>query len=354
MKTDRVLIFAPYELNKNLGGPSGYLAHNLLNKPRDYFCLINDVFPLKFRHRYSFERIFRKLIQNSTVNEASQIFSSIDASSYKYIYFHDCITLYKCIKLISPSQVVILQSHSPLLPSEEYLSAHHNLEMYNYFKEAEVASFQRADLLVFPTKGASEIYNNLIYDTSKLRYILSGASTESTISYYPLDSSKINFLFIGRRNQIKGFDFLMKIFNSKRIRDDVNLILLGSKNQSDEYPNNIFDLGFSNQPMNWANSVDYVINTNKQSYFDLSIIETLSVGAKILMTNNFGHSFYNNLSEDILTFEYGDVDNVVDLINTAQKKSFNQHSIKNINLYENELSDSCYFSRFQKFINEII
>lgn len=353
MKADKILIFTPYLINKNMGGPSGFLAHNLLDKPRDLFCFINDLFPLKFQQRFSFERIIRKLTEIEKLNDVEKTFSSIDASTYKYIYFHDCLTLFRCIKLINKNQIVILQSHSPELPSEEFLAEKNDFEMYNYVRKAEVASFNRADILVFPTKGASEIYQSLITDYSKVKYLLSGASREINLTQYPVDSTKINFLFIGRRNTIKGFDFLMKIFSNKKLRKDCNLILLGKKYKNFECPQHIYDVGYSSQPMNWANSVDYIINTNKQSYFDLSIIESLSIGARILMTNNFGHSYFQNISNDILTFEYGNVEFVVDLINSLVKTNQNQKSISNINLFENELSDWCYYNRLKIFIDEI-
>ena len=39
MISDKVLILFPYEININNGGPSGFLAHNLLDKPRDFRIL---------------------------------------------------------------------------------------------------------------------------------------------------------------------------------------------------------------------------------------------------------------------------------------------------------------------------
>ena len=43
MISDKVLILFPYEININNGGPSGFLAHNLLDKPRDCFVLSQDI-----------------------------------------------------------------------------------------------------------------------------------------------------------------------------------------------------------------------------------------------------------------------------------------------------------------------
>ncbi len=46
MIEDKVLILFPYEININNGGPSGFLAHNLLDKPRDCFVLSQDIIKL--------------------------------------------------------------------------------------------------------------------------------------------------------------------------------------------------------------------------------------------------------------------------------------------------------------------
>ena len=43
MVSNRILILFPYEININNGGPSGFLAHNLLDKPRDCFVLSQDI-----------------------------------------------------------------------------------------------------------------------------------------------------------------------------------------------------------------------------------------------------------------------------------------------------------------------
>src|SRR5690606_18643826 len=138
------------------------------------------------------------------------------------------------------------------------------------------------------------------FDENKIKYILSGAQSQKDLRAYPLDNSKINLLYIGRRNNIKGFDRVMEAFQqASSIRNDINLILIGAGSKIEG--KNIYDIGFSNTPQNWYNSVDYVINANRKSYFDLSVIEALSANAKIILDANFGHKFYLNKSSDILT-----------------------------------------------------
>ena len=43
MIKDKVFIFAPYSYSINNGGYSGFIAHNLIDKPRDNFLISGDV-----------------------------------------------------------------------------------------------------------------------------------------------------------------------------------------------------------------------------------------------------------------------------------------------------------------------
>ena len=145
-------------------------------------------------------------------------------------------------------------------------------------------------------------------------------------------------MYIGRRNKIKGFDIVLETFRKVREkRKDINLIIIGNGEKIEE--EGIIDIGFSKNPIGWYNSADYLINANRQSYFDLSIIEALTTGIPIIMSDNFGHSYYKGKSSLIKTF---------DLKKRDYKKT------ENIELYENNLTDSCYYERFKKFAEEIM
>lgn len=349
MIADKILIFYPYEININLGGPSGFIAHNLLNKPRECFVLPQDLINNErlsiFLKRYLFNKI------DKTKHISRFIFKETKAKNYKYIFFHDCETLEHCRDLISNDQIVILQSHSPELPSEEVLAKGCDESFVNFVAKAEKNSFDRADIIVFPNENCVPLYEQLTFDKSKLKYILSGAKEPKDLRKYPIDHSKINLLYIGRRNDIKGFDIVLNSFNGAlKYRDDLNLILIGGGNKIET--KNIYDLGFSSSPLNWYNSVDYVINANRKSYFDLSVIEALSTNVKMIVADNFGHEYYRNKTSNILTFnslEEGTLEEIL-LNKLDNKKSNNENFI----LYQNELTDKKYFERFIEFTKEII
>ena len=368
MVSNRILILFPYEININNGGPSGFLAHNLLDKPRDCFILSQDIVkthPEKITKKidYLTKRILflwknkgkdkRKLKEEFFYK---YYFEKIKAENYKYIFFHETVHLERFRKYISKKQIIILQSHSPEIPSVEYRNwAPLNTEEISFREKAEREAFRRADVIVFPNEECVSIYETLITDKSKIKYILSGAKknyNNDEQNNYKLPEDKINLMYIGRRNKIKGFDIVLEIFRKVREkRKDINLIIIGNGEKIEE--EGIIDIGFSKNPIGWYNSADYLINANRQSYFDLSIIEALTTGIPIIMSDNFGHSYYKGKSSLIKTFDVKSPDELYKIL-TGDLKKRDYKKTENIELYENNLTDGCYYERFKKFAEEIM
>lgn len=352
MINDKILIFAPYKYDINGGGPSGFIAHNLVNKPNDFFVLshsISDSF---------MERLQRKIYSIISKEEYfSFYYRMLNAHRYKFVYFHDCLRLQHCLKWIPKNQIVILQSHCPELPSQEYQSAFpEKTEDINFFKKAEKNAFERADIVIFPNEGCVPLYKEVITPNNEIKFILSGAKQGYSKGNIPseniIKNDKINLMYIGRRNEIKGFDIVLNTYRDVcQERKDLNLILVGEGKKIEE--EGICDIGFSNNPIGWYNSVDYLINANRQSYFDLSIIEALSTGVPIIMSDNYGHKYYENKSPLIHTYDALNSNGLKKiLLGDLQKRNFSQKD--NQNFYLNNLTDEHYYNRFKEFALTLI
>lgn len=348
MITDKILIFAPYQYDINAGGPCGFIAHNLVNKPDDFFVLSHKNFSNSF-----FEKVERKIVSKINKYEyAAFYYNKLKAYKYKFVYFHDCISLQNCLKWIPKNQIVILQSHCPELPSQEHQSAFpEQTEYINFLKKAEKNAFERADILVFPNEDCVPLYKEIIAPHNEIKLILSGAQQGYSKGDIPSENiikkDKINLMYIGRRNEIKGFDIVLNTYREVyQQRKDLNLIIIGKGEKIEE--EGICDVGFSNNPIGWYNSVDYLINANRQSYFDLSIIEALSTGVPIIMSNNYGHKYYENKSSLIHTYDVQNLSELKNiLLNDLQKRDFNRKD--NQELYLNHLTDEHYYKRFKEF-----
>lgn len=347
MITDKILIFAPYEYNINGGGPSGFIAHNLVDKPRDFFLLSHDFFEDSLLDRINIK--IKYLIDR--YQYLSYHYKKIKGGNYKYVYFHDYLSFEHCRRYIPNNQVVILQSHSPELPSEEYRADFPNdIAQIKFVEQAQKRAFERADIVVFPNEGCVPIYESILQKTSDIKFILSGAKKglhSEALQHEALRDDKINLMYIGRRNAIKGFDIVLDAYRKiYQQRKDINLIVVGKGEPIQE--EGIVDVGFSSNPIGWYNSVDYLINANRQSYFDLSIIEALSTGVPIIMSSNYGHKYYENKSALIHTFNAQNPDELKTiLLGNLHKRNFDLKD--NQELYLNNLTDTHYYERFKNF-----
>lgn len=353
MIKDKIMILAPYRYDINSGGPAGFIAHNLHNKIHENYALSED-----FINENLIFKVKRKLLINSSIkNYMKYYFGKVNAHKYKYIYFHDAFTFEYCKDLISNKQVVIFQPHSPERLYQEVQATNSNdLEKVRIAKMAEENAFLRADILVFPNDGCLSIYQELINGNQQIEYILSGAQKKYgklVDTTKLIDNSKINLMFIGRRNKIKGFDILINTFNEiSQYRDDLNLILIGSGEKV--VHKNIIDIGFSDNPIGWYNSVDYLVNVNRQSYFDLSIIEALSTGVPIIMSHNNGHNYYKDKSSLIRTYDINEDGKLFEiLMSLNNKRDYSNKQNPNMFLYENKLSDLHCHRRFENFFQKL-
>ncbi|GBF79187.1 glycosyltransferase [Aphanothece sacrum] len=382
---NKVLIFTSpiYSLKITDGGPSGFIAQNILGHDSQVYQLsVNlSIYHKKYTIPY---RIARKIRQTfkiplredreredqlsasnlHKVNEfkwwgesSQQHFLDIKAQDYKFIYFHDVWTMKACLPLLSSSQIVILQSHCPELPSEEIASqSYFSKSDIEWSVEAEKDAFARADILIFPNCYVMEIYKPLITSRSKIHYLLSGAKQRDSLHKYPLDD-KIHLLYIGRRNYIKGFDIVLEGFKQAyAIRKDIDLILVGRGDKIEE--EGIYDIGFTDSVHHWIYNCDYVINCNRQSYFDLSFLETLSIGIPIIASCTSGHQqFTENQSQGIINIGEPKSDNLSQILISSKirKKVFNQEPLEaNQQLYLTQYSDVIYRKNLENLLFGII
>lgn len=358
MITDKILIFSPFAVDINAGGPQGFLAHNLLDKPRERFIFLQDIIKNSSLSQSLKDSFFYRIVSHrlkkypnidQTINQ--HLYWANNCNKYKYIFFHDCYTFKTVAPFISSKQTVIIQSHSPELPSEEQIANGAPKYMIEFIREAEMEAFKRADVIVFPNVDILPLYEKVLVSQNNIRYLLSGCKPPSELRTFPLDREKVNFLYLGRRTNVKGFDIVLKAFRKAYIkRKDIQLII-GGKGPEITEPG-VCDIGFTTSSTNWFASVDHVFNANRKSYFDLSVMETLSVGTPITMTTNFGHRYFKDKGPGIIDFN--SLDELIYIMINSQK-TIESKTLRNLNrsLFEHELTDKQYYQRFLAFANEL-
>lgn len=355
----KVFIFNFYNCNTTDGGPSGFLAQNVLGYSSVYYD-VNPVFP---DHQLFRDHLRKRFIKPPVHRlyydwyiRCEKIYKSYHVSRYPIVYFHDVFSLACCIHLIPAHQIVILQSHCPELPHNELHELSHVTDgMVSWATQAEKMAFARADDLVFPNEGAVEIYSSLISHHSRIHFLATGAMPVGTLQRFPLDSDLTYLLFVGRRNYIKGFDIILEAFKSCReYRRDVRLVIVGKG--TPVFEDGVIDVGFSARPHDWINSCDFVLSCNRQSYFDLLVLETLSVGTPLIISTTMGHRFFeNHKSAGILTIDEPTSGNLsAVLMSDALDKKNNNKMTRNSNqkLFDQYFTAEKYRERLEQFCCE--
>ncbi|SHG11754.1 Glycosyltransferase involved in cell wall bisynthesis [Flavobacterium micromati] len=354
MIEDKVLVFCDYPINENEGGPIGYYNKCLYKNTPDNIILLKSVFTAKKQFsiiekiRNKFRNRFKKNdLVNSTLHTK---FISLQCKEFKFFYFHSVYDLYDVLHLINEDQIVILQSHSPELPSAERFK--NGANDYLLVRKIEKISFKRANYLVFPNEDSMVIYNSVISDKHKIKFLTTGIKPIESKVVLPLDNQKINILYIGRKNEIKGFYFLIESFKkASAFRDDIRLIIAG--NGEKIIGKDIYDIGITDRPFDWINSVDFVISLNKESYFDLNVIESICLGTPLIMTTSEGHTFFKN-RRGIISVDYDNIIGVLMNKNLVNKnyKIENRAFLKQF--YHEFLSDIVFKNNLNKMCTTIL
>lgn len=357
---DKLFLFNPYPCQLTDGGPSGVIAQNVLGHVLhnvDVNPIVPDGLTLRDHLRKKFFPPPVPSFYRNWLVKCEKIYRTFSVAKYRAVFFQDVFSLGCCLHLISPSQIVVLQSHCPELPHQEVAGSRFATEeLVDWVRKIEVDAFARADHIVLPNEGAAEIYQPLLSHPSKVVYLTTGARKVAEQGRVGLESSCCNLLFIGRRNRIKGFDLVLEAFRqAHRSRPALRLYLVGRGERVVEQ--GIIDLGFSENPHLWMNSCDYMINFNRQSYLDLSVLEALSVGTRIITAITGGHREFAGLDTDgIIPADAPSVENLVNILLSKEfvhGKSF-VPSLGNIALYQEKFTDEIYRQHLDALASRVL
>jgi len=131
----------------------------------------------------------------------------------------------------------------------------------------------------------------------------------------------------------------------------MRLILVGGGNAV-SHPG-VIDVGFSPEPAAWIASCDYIVSANRQSYFDLSIMEALSLGTPAIICCTGGHKEFLNLaSEGIVALEAADATALCHaFLQCKIPRAENQKAVEsNLALYGRFWTSSKYRERIEEFL----
>ena len=371
----KVLIWNSFPLKKRNGGPPTYL-YNLcvglknFNNSKFSVSFLDDTVRENNKNlsRISIIKPLLRLLPNFIncmrlikyivkLNFSSDKIYGLDLNSFDIIHFHISIDVYKNRKYLKDFRgKILVSSHSPQpfwieLIDEIYKLNHKNRMLYlikNYIEKKDLWSFKRSDHIVFPCPESREPYfkwksfkknfdkeNKFLYVASgieKVKFLKDNSKVRSELG---IPSDAIVFSYIGRHSKIKGYDMLKKLGEYLfRNNNNIYFIIAGKEDPISglKHPNWI-EVGWTTDPHSYVNASDFFILPNRETYFDLVLLEVLSLGVHIILSdcggNNYFKKYLNN--SNISFFKTDDLKSMSKVINELIEHKKNKSNLKSLN-----------------------
>lgn len=365
-----------YDYLAKKGGPSGYL-YNL--KDNDKLNIISrgilssEELNKKKVKKFLFIRNFLQKVRNifRRNNKRKKFFlNNRDILEKSLInHFHTTTTFNHAIKLLNLNNINILMTHSPqptylelrdaLIVSK--LSNKEQEKRVNKQKEVDIFSLKNADYVIFPCKEAlspyEEFFKEINFDYSKLKYVLTGVepllfnlNKNEFCQKNNISLNKKIISYIGRKNKIKGFDRFLDLAKRFEHRDDILFICAGVGMDT---PNlrNLVDFGWTNDPGSIINASDFVLVPNRDTYFDINMIQILSIGTPILTTPTGGNRWF--LNQDKLNMFFFEDEKELDIL-IDEKIVLNFDKKINIDFYNKYFTIENFSKNYVSLFDDLV
>lgn len=320
---EKILIFFDKLDLKPVGGPAGYLytlyQEDVKENKYLYFLeekkQIDSGSSCNSRKNKTIERIVNEFrtIKHIFVGNRSKY---IESNEYNIIHFHRTSDVYKYRKSIKKFKgKVVLTSHCPTLGSIETYSSEPRWEQILFYpvfqlsKMADKKAFRLVDYIVFPCEEAEEPYSHVWHgfedfkkkSKKNFRYLLTGTKerypklsrAEIRDKYNIPETAKV-ICYVGRHNEIKGYDKLKEYGKTVLEKYSDCYILVAGKEEPIKGLNDSrwIEVGWTDDPHSLIYASDVFILPNKETYFDLILLEVLSLGAIPLISYTGGNKYF--------------------------------------------------------------
>lgn len=387
-----VLIFLPESDLSPAGGPLGvgyYIQQEVIKRnlseqivflpggsqisyPKAFMKSVVNRLPDSLKkHIRSMRRLLN--LRNLLTSSSSPEFEKYDA-----VHFHSTLDLWLSRETLkSYKGVVILTSHSPVPAFEEFEDyCTTSYERYWFkankerFIEIDKYAFSRSDLVIFPTEGAMDAYynhwpefENLIRD-KQVSFLTTGitprfAQLSKAQVLKKLNLTRNDFLisFAGRHNFVKGYDLLKDLAGELfKIDDQIKIVVAGNETPLKrlDHPSWI-EVGFTKDPYSYIAASDILIVPNRETYFDLVVLEGLSLG-KIVLTSNTGGNRYFRKNKVSGVFLYDTLNQAAQIIRKIKSMPINERASlgkENFHFYEKYLTSQTFFDSYWELLSKI-
>lgn len=318
-------------------------------------------------------KLFLKIFPN-----ISPELPEIDYDAYDFIHFHSTIDFYQYRKVKAKFKgKIILTSHCPKPPYLELIEDVFKLNKdkiskknFKILKDIDDFAIKNADYLLFPCETAIEPYINAwegftqLIKNKEIAYVPTGippaqfkiAKAEFR-KEHNIPKEAIVFSYIGRHNSIKGYD-LLKLAATEILKENPNVYftIAGVENPLSglDHPRWI-EIGWTTDPHSLVNASDCFVLPNKETFFDLVLLEVLSINQKCLLSFTGGNKYFEKFNDpNIFFFKEITAKALINTINQfIEKEQFKTENTTN-RIYQENFTSTHFLKDYCRVLDELL
>ena len=387
----KVLVYLNVNHIAPVGGPLGvgYVIHEeLLKQNNESIFFINrpvkkpidkwykNTLPWKILKYWKRNNEYGRLLDQPNPNAEDISY----LNQYDVIHFHDTVDYFRNRKTLENYKgKVLLTSHSPVPRHQEiYNDILEPLEKmifrrtYARLSEIDDYALSRADYIIFPCPEAEESYRKNwpryaeIADRKRACYRYVPTGTQAAKISIPMDEirkklniTEDNFIvsYAGRHSSVKGYDKLKEIGKLYLDKYSTTYFVICGREAPLKHLNHPrwIEVGWTNTAHSYIAASDVFLLPNKETYFDLVLLEVLSLGKIVIASKTGGNKYFINKKIEGIFF-YETIEEAVELIEKVMAMSKDERERRgrsNKEYFDNNLTVSKYISNYLHVLDNL-
>ena len=394
----KVLIFFPHPLRERHGGPYSYLFHlkeGLKNLSHTISFLSDIVLTVtKTEYKYQSSSILKKIIKallparwlnnyraKNWFKELENLKPEVTAdyiNQFDVLHFHESVDIWRySILLENYKGEILFTSHTPKPYHLELIEDNWKIsttdlskKIYTRINQIDRFAFEKMNTLVSACKEATESYHLLWHEFSNITrhkknyYVPTGIKKQiATIPAADI-RKKLNIpatafvlCFSGRKSTVKGFDLFVaaaKIILNKN--PGTYFLVIGTQDSFSAINNKHWiETGWTDDPQSFIAASDLIVIPNRFTYFDLSVLETLSLRKPMLLSNTGGNKYFKQFHSPGIFYHEPDAESLVnEMMNCISlKEKLIDGGLENEKIYENNFRCEPFAKNMIDFYNNL-
>ena len=176
-------------------------------------------------------------------------------------------------------------------------------------------------------------------------------------SKYEIPNNSFVVSFVGRHNEIKGYDNL-KVIGKNIISTIANsyFLIAGNENPLHGLDNKRWiEAGWTNDPYSLINASDVFILPNKETYFDLVFLEVLSLGKTIVASKTGGNKYFERFKSSgiYLYSSIQECEEILQKLSHRTSEEIRRDEEANLKIYQKYFTSKVFLKNYLNLINSL-